>query len=264
MSKKRSLKNAPPDTVVAQPKDKSKFVGQRDKLSKTLDIHYQYPITDKQRQLLDIILDKNTKVVFVSGPAGTAKTLIGVYAGLLLLNDKKVSDFLYVRSVIESASKSLGALPGELLAKFEPYVMPLNDKLSEMLAKPDIEYLHKDKRVEGIPINFLRGSSHNVKYILADESQNFTTKELTTLITRLGQFSKMVICGDPMQSDVNGSSGFAKMADLFNDQESRAHGIHYFSFTRDDIVRSQILRYIMERLERGYSPPKPEPMFPPA
>lgn len=257
MSKKRSLKNAKPDTsVVAEPKDKSKFVGQRDKLSKTLDIHYQYPITPKQQQLLDIILNKNTKVVFVSGPAGTAKTLIGVYAGLQLLNDKKVSDFLYVRSVIESASKSMGALPGELISKFEPYVMPLNDKLSEMLAKPDIEFLHKNKRVEGVPINFLRGSSHNVKYILADESQNFTTKELTTLITRLGQFSKMVICGDPMQSDVNGASGFAKMAALFDDEESRAQGIHHFTFTRDDIVRSQILKYIMERLERGLPPPK--------
>lgn len=246
-----------------KPKDKSSFVGQRNKLAKPLDINYHYPITPKQQQLLDIILDKNTKVVFVSGPAGTAKTLIGVYAGLLLLNDKKVSDFLYVRSVIESASKSMGALPGELGMKFEPYIMPLNDKLSEMLSKQDIEYLHKDKRVEGIPINFLRGSSHNVKYILADESQNFTTKELTTLITRLGQFSKMVICGDPTQSDINGNSGFAKMADLFNDEESKSHGIEYFSFTKEDIVRSLVLRYILEKIEGSYSHPRREPMFPP-
>jgi len=262
MSKKRSLKSAKTETsVVAETKDKSNFVGQRNKLAKTLDIHYHYPITSKQQELLDIILDKQTKVVFVSGPAGTAKTLIGVYAGLLLLNEKKVSDILYIRSVIESASKSLGALPGEIGLKFEPYIMPLNDKLEEMLSKSDIEFLHKDKRIEGIPINFLRGSSHNVKYILSDESQNLNTKELTTLITRLGQFSKMIICGDPMQSDINGSSGFAKMADLFNDEESRGHGIRYFSFTRDDIVRSVTLRYIMERLERGYTPPKPEPMF---
>ena len=238
-------------------------MGQRDKLSQPLRINARYEVTPKQRQLLDIILDKDTKVVFVSGPAGTAKTLIGVYAGLLLLNEKRVSDILYVRSAIESASRSLGYLAGSIDDKFGPYLEPFNDKLKELLSKPDIETLHKEKRVEGACINFLRGASYNVKYILSDESQNLDFKELTTLITRLGQFSKLIICGDPGQSDINGKSGFTKMSDLFNDGESKTHGIHYFAFTREDIVRSPTLKYIMERIEGAYVPPKPEPMFPP-
>lgn len=241
--------------------DTSHYLGQRDKIKQSLNIRCRYEVTPKQQQLLDLILDKDSKVIFVNGPAGTAKTLIGVYAGLLMLNDKRVSDILYVRSAIESASRSLGYLSGPLDEKFEPYLMPLKDKLTELLGKPDIEYLMRDKRIEGAPINFLRGSSHNVKYILSDESQNLDTKELTTLITRLGQRSKLVICGDAGQSDINGKSGFMKMFDLFNDEESRGHGLHCFSFTREDIVRSKVLRYIMERIEGAYSPPKSEPMF---
>lgn len=261
MSKhKRLAKQVKAETIIA-PVDKSPYVFQRDKLKQPIRIIPKYEITDKQQELLDIILDKDTKVVFVNGPAGTAKTLMGVYAGLMLLNDKRVSDILYVRSAIESASKSLGYLSGPLDEKFEPYIMPLKDKLNELLSKSDIEYLLHDKRIEGIPINFLRGSSHNVKYILADESQNLDFKELTTLITRLGQFSKLVICGDAGQSDINGRSGFMKMADLFNDEESKQHGIHYFGFTRNDIVRSQVLRYIMERIEGVPPSIKNEPMF---
>lgn len=267
VSKHKSAKGAKPASkaeVAETPKDKSPYVGQRDKLSQPLHIKARYEVTPKQQQLIDIILDKDTKVVFVSGPAGTAKTLIGVYAGLLLLDEKRLSDIVYVRSAVESASRSLGFLSGPMEEKFEPYLMPLNDKLVELLPAAEIAMLHKEKRVEGMPINFLRGASMNVKYILADESQNLDMRELTTLITRLGQFSKLVICGDPLQSDINGKSGFTKMCDLFNDEESRSHGIHYFSFTREDIVRSKVLRYIMERIEGSYAPPKVEPMFPPA
>ncbi len=251
MSKhKRSAKRAQAAEVVgAEPKDTSPSIKQRDKLAKPVHIRNHYPITPKQQQLIDIILNKEAQIVFVNGPAGTAKTLIGVYAGLLLLNDKKVSDLLYVRSAIESASKSLGYLSGPLDEKFEPYVMPLKDKLNELLTKPDIEYLLHDKRIEGIPINFLRGSSHNVKYILADEVQNMDAKELLTLITRLGRFSKLVLCGDNLQSDINGRSGFMRFFDLFNDDESRKRGIHCFSFTREDIVRNGLLAYVMERVE---------------
>lgn len=262
MSKHKSAKRA----ALAQAEnavvtDKSQYLGQRDKLKQELRIQCRYEVTPKQRQLLDLILDKDSKVIFVNGPAGTAKTLIGVYAGLLMLNEKRVSDILYVRSAIESASRSLGYLSGPLDEKFEPYLMPLKDKLAELLGKPDIEYLMRDKRIEGVPINFLRGSSHNVKYILSDESQNLDAKELTTLITRLGQRSKLVVCGDAGQSDINGRSGFMKMFDLFNDEESRGQGLHCFSFTREDIVRSKVLRYIMERIEGSYSPAKSEPMF---
>lgn len=251
MSKKKARikKVLPEDSVGTEPKDKSKHVSQRDKIDHNLTVKYPYEITAKQQQLLDIILSKESKVVFVSGPAGTAKTLISTYAGLTLMNEKRASDIIYVRSLVESASKSCGFLPGSLDDKFGPYAGPLDDKLSELLIRQDLEYLHKEKRITNLPVNFARGASFNVKYILVDEAQNMEVGELLTLITRLGKFSKIVFCGDADQSDIGRKSGFMKFFDLFNDEPSRDRGIHCFSFTREDIVRNGLLKYVIERYE---------------
>lgn len=243
---KRAVSGQP---EIAETRDKSPYVMQRGKVQFPLNVKYPYEITPKQQALIDLILDKDSKVIFVNGPAGTAKTLVGAYAGLTLLRDKRVSDIIFVRSIIESATRSMGALPGLLSEKFQPFTMPLNDKLNELLPAKDIEALTKDNRIEYLPINFARGASYNVKYIMGDECQNLSVGELLTLITRLGRFSKMVLCGDQTQSDLNGKSGFMKFFDLFNDESSRTQGIHCFSFTREDIVRNGLLRYVMERVE---------------
>jgi hypothetical protein len=87
-----------------------------------------------------------------------------------------------------------------------------------------------------------------VDAIIMDEAQNSTKKELTTLMTRVGHFSKLFICGDPMQSDINGKSGFAEMCNIFNDNESKEKGIHVFYLTEEDIVRSEIVKYIVKKL----------------
>lgn len=239
------------------------MVHQRDKIRFDLSIRQRDDLTDKQKQLIDLILDKSTRIVFVSGPAGTSKTFVSVLAGLMLMQKHSVSDILYIRSVIESASKSLGYLPGEAGDKMEPYIRPLMDKLEELLPKEQIDQLVKEKRVEGVPVNFLRGASINAKFIIADEAQNFNKKELVTILTRLGKFSKLILCGDPAQSDIHAKSGFQKLADLFNDEQSRENGIHYHSFTKDDIVRSGVLKFIVEKLEADECRNSfAEPMFP--
>jgi phosphate starvation-inducible PhoH-like protein len=102
--------------------------------------------------------------------------------------------------------------------------------------------------VQAIPVNFLRGANWTSKIVIADEAQNFTFKELTTLITRLGEDSQLFICGDYMQSDINGKSGFSDMFKLFDDQESREKGIQCFSFGLKDIKRSRLLSYIIRKL----------------
>lgn len=206
-------------------------------------------MTERQKEILDLIEDKSTKIVFLSGPAGTAKSYLGVLSALRLLNRGAQSDLLYVRSIIESASKSMGSLPGTSDEKLQPFVMPLMDKLEELLPKADVDRLVKEQRVLGMPINFARGASWNARFILCDEAQNLDLKELTTLLTRLGPFSKLVVAGDPGQSDLNGRSGFLKLFDLFNDVSSRAEGIYCESLTKADIVRSGVLKYILERIE---------------
>jgi phosphate starvation-inducible protein PhoH len=131
-----------------------------------------------------------------------------------------------------------------------PYLAPLIDKLVELLPKSDIDALKKENRISSIPVGFLRGLNWNAKVVIADEAQNMTFKELFTLITRTGEFSKMFILGDPDQSDINGKSGFIKMISYFDDEESRANGIQVFRFTDDDIVRSGLVQFIIKKVKK--------------
>lgn len=209
-------------------------------------------LTEKQKKFLSIAFQEDTKIMFVAGPAGSTKTYMAVYSALRLLSAFNELDLLYVRTVIESAEKGLGALPGDIDEKFNPYMAPLEDKLYEMLPKNNTSKneLLESGRISAMPINYLRGSSWKNKVVVADEAQNFTYKELITLITRIGENCKLFICGDFMQSDINGKSGFGPMFDLFNDEASRSRGIHSFKFNSEDILRSEILKYIIAKLNK--------------
>jgi phosphate starvation-inducible protein PhoH len=123
--------------------------------------------------------------------------------------------------------------------------------LVELLPNGNIESLKKDNRISAIPVGFLRGLNWNAKVIIADEAQNLTHKELLTLITRTGEFSKVFILGDPDQSDINGKSGFLKMMTIFDDVESKENGIHTFKLTEDDIVRSGLVQYIIKKVKKA-------------
>jgi phosphate starvation-inducible PhoH-like protein len=230
-------------------KDKSPIIPQRSKLRSPLHI-FQRELTPKQYEFLELANRKDTKLIFVSGPAGTSKTFLAIKVALELINDKKVSDLIYIRSAVECADKSIGFLPGEANEKMAPYIQPLLDKLSEFLQKSEIDILLKEERVTGTPVGFLRGLNWNAKVIVADECQNMSYKEIFTLITRTGQFSKVFMLGDPEQSDINGKSGFIKIISIFDDEESRQHGIHVFRFTEEDIVRSGLVQFIIKKVKK--------------
>ena len=230
--------------------DKSPLIPQRSKLRHPLTIH-QRELTEKQKQFLEIAKDKTTKLMFVVGPAGTSKTYLSVYVSLTLIAERRVSDLIYVRSVVESADSKMGYLPGETNEKLAPYLQPLIDKMTELLPKSDMDVLKKEERVSGLPVGFLRGLNWNAKAIIADEAQNMTVKELTTLLTRVGEFSKVFIIGDPEQSDINGKTGFLKIANIFDDEESKANGIHVFRFSDEDNVRSALSRFINQKLKKA-------------
>ena len=255
MSKKKHLKNQKlkssdksPDQQI-QKKDRSPLVSQRGKIDIQLTILHR-ELTEKQKRFIELALDKNVKMILVSGPAGTTKTYLAVLAALLLMNEKKISDILYVRSVVESADVKMGTLPGEAEDKLSPYTRPLIDKLDELLPKENVKYLMQDDRIEGLPVGYLRGLSWNAKAIIGDEMQNLTKKELITLMTRIGEFSKAFFCGDPQQSDINGRSGFKPIFDLFNDESSKEHGIYTFEFDENDVLRSELVKYIVTKIKQ--------------
>lgn len=234
---------------MSKKKDTSPKVHQNTKIKDSIQIK-SVELTEKQKELINILTNKNTKLVFISGPAGTSKTYTSVLAGLNLINDKRVSEIIYVRSAVESSDSKLGFLPGEMDEKMSPYVQPLVDKLEELLPRSDVEKLKKEERIHGFPVNFLRGLNWNAKVIVADEAQNMTKKELITLITRVGEFSKLYVCGDPDQSDINGKSGFSSVMNIFDDDESRQNGIYTFKFEEEDIVRSGLVKYILKKLKK--------------
>lgn len=232
-------------------RDSSPVVFQRKKIDYELKIR-EFPWTDKQKELISLILSKDVKILFLNGPAGTSKTLTSVYCGLKLLNDKKVSDFLYIRPIVESSDSQLGALPGTASEKIHPYMIVLEDKLIELLPSPEIKKLQDDNRINAMPVSFTRGCHWPCKYIFIDESQNYSRRELITLMTRVGEFSKVVISADPAQSDLkkDKQGAFIELLNLFSDEESKKNGIYTFSFDKNDIIRSGIVRFIIEKLEK--------------
>ena len=220
-------------------------------LKQTLGVHSKR-LTTKQKEFLRVALDPDTNILFISGPAGSTKTYMAVYAALRWLSSDEELDLLYVRTIIESGERNMGSLPGNADEKFDPYLTPLNDKLEEMIKRSDAEDLKRTGRITATPINYLRGANWIDKIIVADEAQNFTAKELITLITRLGENSKLFVCGDFLQPDINGKTGFKTLVDIFDDEESTKKGIHYFKFSTEDILRSEILKFIVEKLERRF------------
>ena len=163
-------------------KKRTASVGEEIPLQKKVTLK-KFNLTQKQKDFLKIAFDKNTKIIFISGPAGTAKTFISVYAALQLYNMCNEFDITYIRTIAESGSKSLGSLPGAVEEKFDPFMAPLQDKLEELLDKTDIKQLETDKVLSAAPVNYLRGAGWSNKIVIADESQNFSKKELVTLIT---------------------------------------------------------------------------------
>lgn len=243
------MKNKNVDPSVNDKKDTSPVIPQRDKIKNSIKIR-QIELNEKQKLFFEMAMDKKTKIMFVSGPAGTAKTYMAVYSALTLINQRRVSDLIYIRSAVESSEAKLGFLPGEADEKMAPYIQPLMDKLIELIPKADIDSLQKEQRVSAVPVGFLRGLNWNAKVIITDEAQNMTHKELFTLITRTGEFSKVFILGDPEQSDINGKSGFIKMISHFDDEESKENGIQVFRLIDDDIVRSGLVKFIIKKVKK--------------
>lgn len=247
---KKPIKKAKPTSPKQQIPDTSPKVHQREKIDYVLNLR-GLDWTEKQKAFIELATHKDTKIVFLSGPAGTSKSILAVYCALLLLNERKVSELIYVRSIIESATQSLGSLPGDADMKLSPFASVVYDKLEELLPAQDIKRLLLDQRVKPTPVNYLRGASYNAKAIVLDECQNLTWAEAVTVLTRIGKFSKYFVLGDPMQTDLKHkeTSGFKPMFDVFNSEQAQAQGIYCVEFGKEDIMRSEILKFIVEQIE---------------
>lgn len=230
--------------------DVSLKVSQRPKIPYTLNLKERNDLTDKQKNIFSIAEQKNTKCIFIDGLYGTSKSYIAVMSALKLLNAKKVDEIIFIRNPVESSTTGkIGFIPGTSEEKMAPYNAILFDKLEEMLSESDVAKLKKDNRINCHPVGFVRGRSWNCKAVIVDEASSMTWDDLFLILTRCGEFTRIFFIGDSVnQNDIGAKSGFRKMFDLFNDQESRDFGIHCFELREySDIVRSGLLRFVMEK-----------------
>lgn len=210
----------------------------------------QFPWTEKQKEFFKVALNPDTRIVFVDGPAGTSKTLLATYCGLQLLNMRAASDICYLRSAVESSDSHLGFLPGSAEDKLRFYNLPFLDKLDELLTTTKVTKLEEQGRVSMFPINFARGLHWPDKVIIMDEAQNSTKQEITTVLTRMGKNCRCFVLADPMQTDLRRyTGGFKSLFETFDDDDSKEMGIHTFEFTEDDIMRSELVKYIVKKLD---------------
>lgn len=238
---------------MADEQKSKRYVPRKEKFKGNIIIKDRIPWTKKQIELFELLDDKQSKCVFVSGPAGTSKTLSAVYCALKSLKEKKISEIVYIRSPVESSKRSLGMLPGEIENKFGPYSTPLDEKLLELIDINMIDNLKLNGHIQACPINYLRGRSFADSLVIVDECQNIYYDELVTIITRIGEQSRIWFLGDPEQSDLpNGHKiDFINFKNAFSDLESESFGIKVFHFGSDDIVRSEFCKFVVRKLREN-------------
>lgn len=208
----------------------------------------QLPLTDNQTAFYHLSQNDRTNIMFLDGPAGSAKSYIAVYSALELLKNREVDKIIYIRTVVESSARSLGYLKGDENEKFSPFTMVLNEKCLEIIEQATLFSMMENGYIKAIPVNFVRGLTFNNAAVIIDEAQNATRSELVTILTRFGRNSKYFICGDMNQSDIK-DSGFGTVFNAFDTEHSRKNHIHCVKFDNSDIVRSGILKHITQVLK---------------
>ncbi len=186
-------------------------------------------------------------MIFALGPAGTGKTYIAVAQAVSQLITGSVQRLILSRPAVEAGEK-LGFLPGDMKDKVDPYLRPLYDALNDCLPAEQVERRIASGEIEIAPIAFMRGRTLADAFIILDEAQNTTPAQMKMFLTRFGENSRMVICGDPRQTDLPG--GMA--ASGLNDATTRLEGVEGLAmcrFTAGDVVRHPIVGRIVEAYE---------------
>lgn len=243
MKKKKEKKQSNVPVV----KDTSPKIFQRDKIKFELKIN-DLNWTEKQREILETSLKKDTSMIVIDGIWGSGKTLLAIRSCLQLLNEKKISNILYIRNAVQSGSGTLGWLPGDISTRLGPYAAPLYQKLEELLPPSEAKKLISEGIAECQPIALLRGTSYNCYGIIIDEASCMTKEDIMIALSRVGKFCKVFLIGDDYQRDVN-NSGFKKLYEIFDDEESRSNGVYTYKLQEEmHVMRSAFLQFVMKKV----------------
>lgn len=202
-------------------------------------------LSPKQKELKTIIPEN--EITFVTGPAGTSKTFTICYSAIYELLQKKSIDKIILTKPIVEAGENLGFLPGDVESKINPYMESYMVTMEKLIGKKTLEDLIKNGKIEMRPVAYMRGATFDKSFMIMDEAQNLTMKQLITYITRLGKNSRMVIAGDISQNDIQ--QKLVKLPE-FIDMLKGINKLYHFKFEKEDIVRNPILVEIVDRYEK--------------
>jgi len=186
-------------------------------------------------------------IVFALGPAGTGKTYIAVAQAVSQLITGSVQRLILSRPAVEAGEK-LGFLPGDMKDKVDPYLRPLYDALNDCMPPEQVQRRIDNGEIEIAPIAFMRGRTLSDAFVILDEAQNTTREQMKMFLTRFGQNSRMVVCGDPRQVDIPGGDQMSGLADAVSKLEG-TEGFGTIRFTAADVVRHPIVGRIVEAYE---------------
>ena len=203
------------------------------------------PKSSGQKRYVDAI--RKNVITFGIGPAGTGKSWLAVAMAVHALQAKEVDRIILTRPAVE-AGERLGFLPGDLMAKVDPYLRPLWDALHDMVGTENAGKLLERGAVEVAPLAFMRGRTISSSFIILDEAQNTTPEQMKMFLTRIGFGSKAVVTGDTTQVDVaGGRSGLGGLERILSGIE----GLAWVHLTSRDVVRHRIVQEIVEAYERA-------------
>jgi phosphate starvation-inducible PhoH-like protein len=204
------------------------------------------PKTAGQKRYVDAVRDN--VVTFGIGPAGTGKSYLAVALAVQALQAKEINRIILTRPAVE-AGERLGFLPGDMLAKVDPYLRPLYDALYDMLEPETVLRLMERGTIEVAPLAYMRGRTLNDSFIILDEAQNTTPEQMKMFLTRLGFGSKVVVTGDVTQIDLvegRGRSGLLAVRDVLQGIDQVA----FVELDSTDVVRHKMVQEIVDAYER--------------
>jgi phosphate starvation-inducible protein PhoH and related proteins len=203
------------------------------------------PKTVTQKHYVDAI--RRCTVTFGIGPAGTGKTYLAIALAVSALAERQVGRIILTRPAVE-AGERLGFLPGDVLAKVDPYMRPLFDALYDTMDPERLNTYMERGTIEVAPLAFMRGRTLNDSFIILDEAQNTSPEQMQMFLTRLGFGSKVVVTGDITQIDLprEQASGLIQVQDIL----SSVDGIAFVHFGHEDVVRHKLVQRIVEAYKR--------------
>jgi phosphate starvation-inducible PhoH-like protein len=199
------------------------------------------PKTVMQKRYVDAI--RSSTVTFAIGPAGTGKTYLAIALAVAALTERQVGRIILTRPAVE-AGERLGFLPGDMLAKVDPYMRPLFDALYDMMDPEKLSAYMERGTIEVAPLAFMRGRTLNDSFIILDEAQNTSPEQMQMFLTRLGFGSRMVVTGDVTQIDLprEQASGLIHVQRIL----AAVDAISFVTFTHRDVVRHKLVQRIVE------------------